>query len=245
MQAQPTHTLVFVSTDGGDFGALGAAHFAESSPYRENALAVISLDALAGAGRPRLLIAGDTARSPSASLVRTAAVRVLEQTGTEPLRDSGLRQLLDLGFPFTLGEQGPFVARGIPAVTLTTLSDDVPAEFGADGIRRHVQRAAAGRARPRDAEPDRIARRRPRAGAGNDELHLLRHAHRPRLGDRARPADCAAAVPDRHDRSLRALPAPEDPAGAGRPQPARPALLLGLRGRARLRSVAARRLPAG
>ena len=36
-------------------------HFAESSPYRENALAVISLDALAGAGTPRLLIAGDTA----------------------------------------------------------------------------------------------------------------------------------------------------------------------------------------
>jgi len=126
VQAQPTHTLVFVSTDGGDYGALGAAHFAESSPYRANALAVISLDALAGAGRPRLLIAGDTPRSPSASLVRTAAVRVLDQTGTEPLRDSALRQLLDLGFPFTLGEQGPFVARGIPAVTLTTLSDDIP-----------------------------------------------------------------------------------------------------------------------
>ena len=47
VQAQPTHTLVFVSTDGGAFGALGAARFAESSPYRENALAVISLDALA------------------------------------------------------------------------------------------------------------------------------------------------------------------------------------------------------
>lgn len=121
VQAQPTHTLVFVSTDGGAFGALGAAHFAESSPYRTNALAVISLDAIAGAGKPRLVIAGDTARSPSASLVRTAAVRVLEQTGEEPVRDPALRQLLDFGFPFTLGEQGPFVARGIPAVTLTTL----------------------------------------------------------------------------------------------------------------------------
>ena len=144
VQAQPTHTLVFVSTDGGDYGALGAAHFAESSPYRENALAVLSLDALAGAGRPRLLIAGDTARSPSASLVRTAAVRVLDQTGTEPLRDSGLRQLLDLGFPFTLGEQGPFVARGIPAVMLTTLSDDVPenAEQTAFDDTFNVQRLA-------------------------------------------------------------------------------------------------------
>ena len=32
-------------------------------------------------------------------------------------------QLIDLGFPFTLGEQGPFVARGIPAVTITTDGD--------------------------------------------------------------------------------------------------------------------------
>jgi hypothetical protein len=122
-QAQPAHTLVFVSTDGGSAGALGAAHFAASSPYRESALAVISLDALAGGGRPRLLIGGDTARSPSAALVRTAALRVLEQTGEEPAHDGALRQLLDLGFPFTLGEQGPFVARGIPAVTLTTLPE--------------------------------------------------------------------------------------------------------------------------
>ena len=123
VQAQPTYTLVFVSTDGGAFGALGAAHFVESSPYRDNALAVISLDAIAGPSRPRLLIAGDTARSPSASFVRTAATRVLEQSGEEPSHDPALRQLLDLGFPFTLGEQGPFVARGIPALTVTTLPD--------------------------------------------------------------------------------------------------------------------------
>lgn len=129
VQAQPTYTLVFVSTDGGAFGALGAAHFAASSSYRDDALAVISLDAIAGAGRPRLLIAGDTARSPSAALVRSAALRVLEQTGSEPARPPALRQLLDLGFPFTLGEQGPFVARGIPAVTLTTLPDAAAQSF--------------------------------------------------------------------------------------------------------------------
>ena len=72
----------FVSTDGGAFGALGAARFAEHSPYRSNALAVVSLDAIAGVDSPRLVIDGDTARSPAASLVRTAAVRVLEQSGT-------------------------------------------------------------------------------------------------------------------------------------------------------------------
>jgi hypothetical protein len=145
VQAQPAHTLVFVSTDGGAFGALGAARFAESSPYRENALAVISLDAIAGTGRPRILIAGDTARSPSAALVRTAALRVQEQTGTEPVRAPALRQLLDLGFPFTLGEQGPFVARGIPAVTLTTLPDTAANAFG-DGDFDVQRLAGLGRA---------------------------------------------------------------------------------------------------
>ena len=132
VQTRPTHTLVFVSTDGGAFGALGAAHFAESSRYRENALAVISLDAIAGVARPRLLIGGDTARSPSAALVRTAALRVLEESGSEPLHASAARQLLDLGFPFTLGEQGPFVARGVPAVTLTTVPDAAAQSVFAD-----------------------------------------------------------------------------------------------------------------
>ena len=133
-QAQPAHTLVFVSTDGGSTGGLGAARFASSSPYRESALAVLSLDAIAGTGPPRMLIAGDTARSPSAAFVRTTALRVLEETGREPAREGALRQLLDLGFPFTLGEQGPFVPRGIPAVTLTTLSEGTGQEFGDTGF---------------------------------------------------------------------------------------------------------------
>ena len=52
VQTRPSHTIVFVSTDGGAFGALGAARFAEHSPYRSDALAVISLDAIAGTGPP-------------------------------------------------------------------------------------------------------------------------------------------------------------------------------------------------
>jgi len=131
VQARPNHDLVFVSTDGGAFGALGAAHFAATSPYAEDALAVISLDAIGGAGEPRLLIAGDTPRSPPASFVRTAAVRVLEESGQEPHRPSALRQVLDLGFPFTLGEQGPLVALGVPALTLSTVEHQAsPASEG-------------------------------------------------------------------------------------------------------------------
>ena len=113
-----SHTIVFLSTDGGAFGGLGALRFAEHSPF--HIVATINLDAIGGHGPPRIVITGDTPRSPAAVLVETAAKRVLEQTGARARRASFLEQLIDLGFPFTLYEQGPFVARAIPAVTLTT-----------------------------------------------------------------------------------------------------------------------------
>ena len=75
------------------------------------------------------MITGDSPRSPAGSLVETAAKRVLEQTGARARRATFLGQLIDLGFPFTLYEQGPFVARAIPAVTLTTAGERPPAAF--------------------------------------------------------------------------------------------------------------------
>src|SRR5215211_7677587 len=64
------------------------------------------------------------------TLVRTAAARVLEQTGREVVRPRALGQLIDLGFPFTLYDQGPFVGRGISAITLTTAGPRPPSSFG-------------------------------------------------------------------------------------------------------------------
>ena len=119
----PAHTIDFVSTDGGALGAVGARHYAETQGDRVDA--VINLDTIGGAGSPSLQIAGDRLRSTSPTLVRTAAVRILDQTGSLPRRPSSLRQLIDLAFPYTLFGQGPFVGRGIPAITLTA-GDDVP-----------------------------------------------------------------------------------------------------------------------
>ena len=118
-QVVPAHRIVFLSTDGGAFGSLGAAHFAASRAYRGSIAAFVSLDALAGRGPPRLIFSGDEPRSPPVELVQTAAARVLEQTGDEPRHASARQQLIDLAFPFSLHEQAPLVARGIPAVTLT------------------------------------------------------------------------------------------------------------------------------
>jgi hypothetical protein len=128
----PAHTIVFLSTDGGALGSLGAEHYAATEAARIDA--VINLDTIGGPGSPAIQIGGDRPRSTSPTLVRTAAVRILEQSGTLPRRPSALRQLLDFAFPYTLYGQGPFVGRGIAAVTLTAGNDlpprpetDVPA----------------------------------------------------------------------------------------------------------------------
>jgi hypothetical protein len=121
------HTIVFLSTDAGSFGGLGALRFASHPPF--HVVATINLDAIGGREGPRLEIAGDAPRSPAASLIQTAARRIAEQTGTPPGRPSIVAQLVDLGFPFTLYGQGPFVARGIPALTITTAGARPPEAF--------------------------------------------------------------------------------------------------------------------
>src|SRR5207237_818300 len=119
-RVQPIYTIIFLSTDGGAFGNLGAAEFAAHSPHRQDVVAVVNLDAIGAPAAPRLELAGDTPHSPAPSLALTLANEVAAEAGSAPSRPSALQQLIDLGFPFSLYDQAPFVARGIPAVTLTT-----------------------------------------------------------------------------------------------------------------------------
>jgi Peptidase family M28 len=129
----PLHTLVFVATDGGAFGALGARRFAQT--HRGHVLAVIDLAALAGRGPPRLVLTGSQPRLAAPGLVETAAQRVLEQSSSRPRRPAPLAQLIDLAFPFTLYEQGPLLARGLPAITLTSGGERPPAAFSDQAAR--------------------------------------------------------------------------------------------------------------
>jgi hypothetical protein len=114
------YSLVFVSTDGAEDGALGAAHFAAEAQTRASAIGVINLDSIGGPGKPRLEFAGDTPRSPAPGLLETLRSALAHEGGGDPARPGGLQQLVGLGFPFNTYEQAPFVSRGIPAVTVTT-----------------------------------------------------------------------------------------------------------------------------
>jgi hypothetical protein len=123
----PQRTLVLVSTDAGAYGGAGAARFAKTSPLADAAIAVVVLDGLGGRGRPRIAIAGDSPASPARALVSTASARVREEVGVTPSLPSALTQLVDLGLPFAAGEQGPFIARGVAAITITTSETGDPA----------------------------------------------------------------------------------------------------------------------
>src|SRR2546426_3893771 len=80
----PNHTILFLSTDGGAFGGLGAAWFAAHSPLRHDVAAVINLDSVGGNGRIRVEIAGDTPRTASPTFLETVAARFAAQTGSMP-----------------------------------------------------------------------------------------------------------------------------------------------------------------
>jgi Peptidase family M28 len=117
------YTLLFLSTDGAVAGGVGAAWFAAHAAEAPDVIAVLNLDAVAGAGRPRLELAGDSPRSAAPGLVETVRAQLAAETGADPSRPSALRQLVDLGFPYSRYEQAPFVSRGVPAVTITTAGD--------------------------------------------------------------------------------------------------------------------------
>ena len=73
-----THTIVFLSTDGGAFGGLGAARFAARSPYRDRVVAVVNLDAIGG----RRPAAARVRRRPPAFAVRGARARRLPRASS-------------------------------------------------------------------------------------------------------------------------------------------------------------------
>ncbi len=131
----PTHTLLFVSADGGAYGNLGAARVASRPGMAERTLAVVNLAAIAGQQRPRIDFAGAGPDSPTPTLVATGFARMREEAGRPPRHTGIAGQLLDLAFPFTFYDHGPFAERSIPAVTLTTAGVRPPEPFG-DGPER-------------------------------------------------------------------------------------------------------------
>jgi hypothetical protein len=127
--------VVLVSTDGATAGNAGARYLARHPPPGLQPQAVL---VLTGVGTPtpvRIRIGGEDTRLAAAGLVRSVETG-LRDDGVADVRLPGLAtQLLGLIAPLGVGEQAPFVRRGIPAVTV-------------DGVERGLA--------PADDTPDRL-----------------------------------------------------------------------------------------
>ena len=113
--------LLMLSTDGGTSGGQGATYFAEHSPLAPHVVAAIVLDSVAAPGGTPigLVIRPDSPRGTSPTVFRTVRSAIGVATGTAPIVPGLLDQLSGLAIPYAVNEQGPLIARGVPAVTMT------------------------------------------------------------------------------------------------------------------------------
>jgi hypothetical protein len=124
-------TIVLVSTSGGSGGDAGAADFAANRTeigQRVGLDAAIVVGDVAGARAraPAVIPYADSLGSAPLQLQRTLDYAITQQTGSNPGAPSTLGQLAHLAFFFTVGEQGPLDASGIPAVLVQVSGERGP-----------------------------------------------------------------------------------------------------------------------
>jgi hypothetical protein len=126
-------TLVFVSTDGSSIGALGTKRFIRdySDSSLLDAAIVLSQPALSNPTAPLVIPWSTGPQSTASQLAETADSTVSNEVAT-PAGDEGpLDDLFRLALPAGLGDQGPLIERGLPAVRLSS-DGELPVDPGRD-----------------------------------------------------------------------------------------------------------------
>lgn len=126
----PARTLIFVATDAGVWGSLGADVFArekgwEAFPGQSGAApyAAVSLDHLAPGTAAGIEIEGGGQFSGFAPLwLRATAAMAAASAGARVFPEGPLSQIVSRAVPITFHDQGPMLRRGIPAVNLRARS---------------------------------------------------------------------------------------------------------------------------
>ncbi|MGH2625268.1 MAG: M28 family peptidase [Anaerolineales bacterium] len=122
-ESPPAHTLVFVSTDGEEYGMLGARRYLRTHPAPERILAAVSLDNLGkrwSNGLKVETIGQFRGTSPLWLLLTAQAAAAAAGEAWAPAIDPPLFQALSQAVPISFMDQGPFVAAGVPALGLAT-----------------------------------------------------------------------------------------------------------------------------
>jgi hypothetical protein len=129
-EAKPRYTLVFLSSDGEEYGMLGTRRYISTHRDTEKIIAGISLDNLGNYFYNNVMLApnGQFRRYGPIWLLKTAqeAAREANNLWVPPIR-APLDQILNQAVPISFMDQGPVVAAGVPALGFAGL---YPAEFG-------------------------------------------------------------------------------------------------------------------
>ena len=139
-------TVTFVSTSGGSGGSAGAAAAIRELPRPVDAVLVLGDLASRGVAKPFVVGWSNGAEQAPLRLTRTVQAAVRRETGSQPGGSRASAQLVRLAFPAALGEQGPLLAAGLPAVLLSASGERGPApnapvtprrleEFGRSALR--------------------------------------------------------------------------------------------------------------
>ncbi len=122
-ESAPTHTLVFISTDGEEYGMLGARRYVGTHPNPGQIMAAVSLDNLGKewSNGLKLETIGQF-RGTSPLWLLLAARTAADESGEAwvPMIDPPLFQALSQAVPISFMDQGPFLAAGVPALGLAT-----------------------------------------------------------------------------------------------------------------------------
>ena len=128
-------TLVFVSTDGSSIGAQGTKRFIRD--YTDSGLLdaaiVLSQPAVKEPAAP-LVIPWSTGPQSTASQLNDTANSIVSEEAATPAGDEGpFADLFRLALPAGLGDQGPLVEAGLPAVRLSS-DGELPIDPGQDTL---------------------------------------------------------------------------------------------------------------
>jgi hypothetical protein len=125
-------TVTFVSTSGGSGGAAGARDLAERLAGPIDAILVLG-DMTAGTERAFAANWSESSSLGPVRLQRTVEAAVREEAGRRPDDPSSFTQWTRIAFPGALGEQGPLIAAGLPAVLLSASGERPPPAGGGRG----------------------------------------------------------------------------------------------------------------
>ncbi|HEY5386669.1 MAG TPA: M28 family peptidase, partial [Thermoleophilia bacterium] len=121
------HPIIFLCTSGDAYGALGARRFAEDHAT-DDLSAVVALREVATRDPSGIGLDGWSTAAKAAPpwlwLLTTPAARV--NAGLEALLPTVPGQALRLAVPTSSGSQGPFVARGVPGITVSAAGTQEP-----------------------------------------------------------------------------------------------------------------------